>query len=128
MTDTEDIVGRLLVCESPARCRGCPMKYEEQAEQDLFIFRCAAADAAREIRRLEHESRRWELEAEAFKNERDEFLRQARELAKAWQSALADLIRLKARAVPAPEGALPPLPKTKEDDDNVRNDEGPGER
>lgn len=37
-------------------CEGCPMRYEEQVEQDLFRICCAAQDAALLIeRRILHE-------------------------------------------------------------------------
>lgn len=52
MMSTERTVRQLLSC-SLENCRpGCPMRYEEQVEQDLYQVRCAASDGAYVIHTL----------------------------------------------------------------------------
>ena len=85
---TEDLVRWLTGCHR-SDCGGCPMMYEEQVEQDLFRACCAARDAAISLARLDAQ-------------------RQA--LAAQLHDVLGTLMQ-HAKSVPAPEGALPPLPK-----------------
>lgn len=83
----DDLLARLRVCKDD--CYGpCPMRYEEPVEQDLFRVCCAAQDAADLIEKLQRDARRWELEAEAMKTDRDYYLRQNRKMVSA---ALASL-------------------------------------
>lgn len=46
----DDLLARLRVCKDDCH-RLCPMRYEEQVEQDIFRVCCAAQDAADLIER-----------------------------------------------------------------------------
>ena len=83
----EELVSKLM-CTRDC-CGECPMMYEKPAEQDLCRVYCAARAAAISLARLDA---------------------QRQELAAQLHDVLGVLIQ-NAKAVPAPEGALPPLPK-----------------
>ena len=56
MTDMEALLRRLR-CTRTECPPGCPMRYEEQVEQDLYAIRCAAHDAADALDwRLRHDA------------------------------------------------------------------------
>lgn len=75
---------------------------------------CAKADpsentfqeAADAIEKLTRQSRRWELEAEANKNDRDYFVTESRKLASAWINSLFKWIPVEARMPEEPFGCL----------------------
>ena len=92
MISNKELIEKLLCTR--VDCTDCPMMYEEQVEQDLYRCYCAARDAAISLARLDA---------------------QRQDLAGQLHDVLGVLMQ-NAKAVPAPEGALPPLPKTEKGD------------
>ena len=59
MITAQDLVTKLLRCQR-LDCNNCPMRFEEQVEQDLFRVCCAAEEAAALMGRkvLSHEQQK----------------------------------------------------------------------
>lgn len=91
MISNEELIEKLQCTR--ADCTNCPMHYEEQVEQDLYRCYCAARDAAISLARLDAQCQQ-----------------QATQL-----HDVLGMLMQNAKAVPAPEGALPELPKIREE-------------
>lgn len=111
----EDLTHALRLCAEQRGLNGCgdTCRFGKEHPLNFDCLDYLLHEAADVVEKLQHDARRWELEAEANRKERDEFLRQSRELATAWQTALGMSPRWIPTAERLPDVDTPVLTITK---------------